>query len=195
MSTWRYPSAFAIAQRRTSCGDHGQAAREADAHQANLAIGRQHWLPRQPQRRVLDLVHCIEGEAVARQIGERDREHRHSARRQIAGEALQPGLVDPHGMNARREDRGTPDRALGHIEPRRNRAVTRGHLLGRIGVPWMELHPGDVTEPALDVRGADDQRQPPRISGAPDDSGENNREEQQEQRAASESHREGIIGP
>ena len=49
-----------IAQCRTSCGDHGQAAREADAHQANLAIGRQRWLPRQPQPRVLDLVHRIE---------------------------------------------------------------------------------------------------------------------------------------
>ena len=49
----------------------------------------------EPRRRVLDLVHRIEGEAVASQIGERDGEHRHAAGCQISGEALQPRLVIP----------------------------------------------------------------------------------------------------
>ena len=93
-----------VADRRTARGDHRQPAREADAHQAHGAVGRQGVIRREPRRGVFDLVHRLGREAVADEIRQRDRHDGDAAGREVAGEPLQPRLLDAHGVDAGRQD-------------------------------------------------------------------------------------------
>ena len=95
-----------IADRRPARGDERQPAGEADAHQADPAVGREVWLRQQPFRGVFDLVHGLRSEAVVREIGRRDRDDRQSGGGELSSQPFEARLLDPHRVHAGSEDDG-----------------------------------------------------------------------------------------
>jgi len=165
--------------------------READADEADAAVGGQLALVEHPRGGILDLIGQPRRHLVVQQVGQLRREHGEAARREVARELRQAWFVQAFGVHARRQHDRAFDAPGGYIEARAQRALARrdGDLPRR---ELVDVPAGQPVLPrAVEAGRADDEARAPKVPeghGNHDGERDENRDDRDETARGSAAH-------